>query len=140
MDIVSVSKDGQWLVVKKWSECSKSCGGGVSVLQRMCLPPKAGGRPCYGPNKIAKACNTQPCQVKPEDGIPILNLPDTTASTEILMKPVSKRHNRYEECVLREGDLAQVREELASQFPEAPRIPVRVVLNNKTFIVYDNDN
>jgi len=45
-DIVSLSKDGQWVVVKKWSECSKTCGGGVSVLQRMCLPPKPGGRPC----------------------------------------------------------------------------------------------
>jgi len=55
------------------------------------------------------------------------------------MKQISTRPNRYEECIVREGDLAIAREDLVG-FPEIPRVPVRAVLNNKTFILYDNDN
>lgn len=132
-------KDGKWLIIKNWSECTKKCGGGQSVLERICIPAQHGGKPCYGPTSLNKACNTNPCPAEADAANPVLELPDKVEKTEIMMKQMSNRPNRYEECIVREGDLAVAREDLVG-FPEIPRIPVRVVLNNKTIVIYDNDN
>lgn len=135
----SKKRDGQWLIIKNWTACNKECGGGESKLERVCIPPKYGGKPCYGPGQLARPCNTQPCPGVEGEEDPVINLPEKTTKTEIVMKQMSERPNRYEECVVREGDLAQLRDDLTG-FPEFPRIPVRAVLNNKTFIVYNSDN
>jgi hypothetical protein len=54
--------------------------------------------------------------------------------TIMKMQNISNRPQRYEACIIREGDL-----DLALSIPNAiinPRIPTRVVLNNKTLTVF----
>jgi hypothetical protein len=53
---------------------------------------------------------------------------------QIVMKQVSKRPQRYEECVVREGDICVIRDDFP-QFKVAPRLPARAVLNLLTFSV-----
>ncbi|CAK0879241.1 unnamed protein product, partial [Prorocentrum cordatum] len=50
---------GEWL---PWSECSRTCGGGVHERSReIAVQPLNGGASCSGPLKQAHACNTQQC-------------------------------------------------------------------------------
>lgn len=58
----SNSKNGYWVVVKNWSECSKPCGGGVSHLNRLCIPPLGNGLPCFGDSVLIRECNTHECK------------------------------------------------------------------------------
>jgi hypothetical protein len=54
--------------------------------------------------------------------------------TTMKMQKISNRPQRYEACIIREGDL-----DLSLPIPNAiinPRIPTRVVLNNKTLTVF----
>ncbi|XP_076436505.1 A disintegrin and metalloproteinase with thrombospondin motifs 15-like isoform X2 [Babylonia areolata] len=47
----------------QWSDCSRSCGGGVRVRRRKCDNPKPrlGGRNCEGTDIIAEMCNMKGC-------------------------------------------------------------------------------
>ncbi|XP_072039252.1 LOW QUALITY PROTEIN: thrombospondin type-1 domain-containing protein 4-like [Amphiura filiformis] len=51
-----------------WSECSRTCGGGVAMQNRDCLRRRhgekmmAGNRQCVGLYKQYKLCNTEPCE------------------------------------------------------------------------------
>ncbi|KAL3244077.1 hypothetical protein MRX96_047329 [Rhipicephalus microplus] len=55
--------DGHWGPWSNWSECSRSCGGGVTVSERHCDHPRPayGGRYCIGERKRYRMCNTQSC-------------------------------------------------------------------------------
>ncbi|XP_059158286.1 sushi, von Willebrand factor type A, EGF and pentraxin domain-containing protein 1-like, partial [Physella acuta] len=56
---------GHW---SPWSECSASCGGGVSSRSRACdnPPPKNGGLPCtHSLARESRTCNEQTCRVCP---------------------------------------------------------------------------
>jgi hypothetical protein len=57
-----LSKDGHWVIIQDWSECSVKCGGGESLLQRFCVPPIGDGKDCEGENIIRKPCNEVPCE------------------------------------------------------------------------------
>ena len=77
-------KDGYWIVLQDWSQCNLKCGGGNSTLQRMCVPPKTGGKPCEGEAVLKRKCNTKPCpQI-------ISNEPTEQNSTKIDRKPIVK--------------------------------------------------
>ncbi|EGV91764.1 A disintegrin and metalloproteinase with thrombospondin motifs 18 [Cricetulus griseus] len=54
---------GQWSAWSKWSECSRTCGGGVKHQERHCSNPKPqyGGKFCPGSSRIYKLCNINPC-------------------------------------------------------------------------------
>lgn len=54
---------GQWSAWSKWSECSRTCGGGVKFQERHCSNPKPqyGGKYCPGSSRIYKLCNINPC-------------------------------------------------------------------------------
>lgn len=58
--------DGGWGEWSGWSECSRSCGAGVSIMQRECdhPAPVAGGKFCVGERKRYRICNTDPCSDK----------------------------------------------------------------------------
>ncbi|XP_008201118.2 A disintegrin and metalloproteinase with thrombospondin motifs 7 isoform X1 [Tribolium castaneum] len=58
-----VAIDGGWGEWSSWSECSRTCGAGVSVTQRECdhPTPTAGGRFCTGERRRYRMCNTDPC-------------------------------------------------------------------------------
>uniref|UniRef100_UPI0025403722 papilin n=1 Tax=Euleptes europaea TaxID=460621 RepID=UPI0025403722 len=50
---------GSW---GEWSDCSRSCGGGVSARQRRCYSQRAdGGSSCVGPSRSYRSCSVQNC-------------------------------------------------------------------------------
>nr|XP_012140613.1 PREDICTED: A disintegrin and metalloproteinase with thrombospondin motifs 7-like isoform X5 [Megachile rotundata] len=55
--------DGGWGEWGSWSECSRSCGAGVSIVERKCDHPEPahGGKFCIGERRRYKICNTHPC-------------------------------------------------------------------------------
>ncbi|XP_055001537.1 A disintegrin and metalloproteinase with thrombospondin motifs 18 isoform X1 [Sorex araneus] len=54
---------GQWSAWSKWTECSRTCGGGVQYQERHCNNPRPqyGGRFCPGLSRLYQLCNTDPC-------------------------------------------------------------------------------
>ena len=52
---------------------------------------------------------------------------------------VSQRPQREEPCVIKEGDLELIRDDLPG-FKKPPRTPVRVILNNSTLSIFQTDN
>ncbi|XP_014212898.1 A disintegrin and metalloproteinase with thrombospondin motifs 7-like isoform X2 [Copidosoma floridanum] len=60
--------DGSWGEWGSWSECSRSCGAGVSIIERKCDQPEPanGGKFCIGKRRRYKICNTQACP----EGVP----------------------------------------------------------------------
>jgi hypothetical protein len=53
--------DGYWSILQDWTQCTKKCGGGLSYMQLMCIPPKNGGKNCMGQPIRTRPCNPQPC-------------------------------------------------------------------------------
>uniref|UniRef100_A0A3B4FTC3 Papilin, proteoglycan like sulfated glycoprotein n=1 Tax=Pundamilia nyererei TaxID=303518 RepID=A0A3B4FTC3_9CICH len=44
-----------------YGECSRTCGGGVTVRTRRCITHEDGGHNCVGPDKSYRSCNIQDC-------------------------------------------------------------------------------
>jgi len=54
----------EWATWGPWSECQRSCGGGLSVRDRgIATVAKHGGKNCSGPWLENRTCNTQNCPV-----------------------------------------------------------------------------
>ncbi|XP_046737583.1 A disintegrin and metalloproteinase with thrombospondin motifs 7 [Diprion similis] len=55
--------DGGWGEWGKWEPCSRTCGAGVSIIERKCDHPEPahGGKFCVGERRRYKICNTEPC-------------------------------------------------------------------------------
>ncbi|KAJ8669558.1 hypothetical protein QAD02_000817, partial [Eretmocerus hayati] len=55
--------DGSWGEWSAWSECSRSCGAGISITERVCNHPSPanGGKFCIGERRRYKICNNQAC-------------------------------------------------------------------------------
>ncbi|XP_033628590.1 papilin-like [Asterias rubens] len=52
----------------EWSQCSRSCGGGVSYQERECITSRPGLKPnCVGPDRNYGSCNIQDCPEGSED-------------------------------------------------------------------------
>merc|ERR1711871_698023 len=56
---------GQYSEWTQWSECSKTCGGGMQFRSRLCDGAKCGGR-CYGQKTEARSCNNFCCPIDSE--------------------------------------------------------------------------
>jgi hypothetical protein len=114
------------------------CGGGTETMHRRCHPPlTSDGAPCEGEPILVKECNTDPCPDEFD--------PDFSSDSEedlplkVTVMKVSDRPQRFETCIIKEGDLEVVRTDM-SQFMRPPRVPARVVLNNQTFTVFQSAN
>ncbi|XP_064611675.1 A disintegrin and metalloproteinase with thrombospondin motifs 18-like [Liolophura sinensis] len=61
--------NGGWSDWGVWSECSRTCGGGVRQRDRRCDNPRPlyGGEPCNGISRSYRLCNTQDCDTSKED-------------------------------------------------------------------------
>ncbi|XP_064624818.1 A disintegrin and metalloproteinase with thrombospondin motifs 6-like [Lineus longissimus] len=55
--------NGGWGNWTTWGECSRSCGGGIQVIERLCDNPRPrfGGKYCIGERKKYRLCNTEKC-------------------------------------------------------------------------------
>ena len=131
--------DGYWIVLQEWSQCSLKCGGGVSTLQRMCVPPKHGGNQCEGPAILTKPCNIQPCpfvkELKRKQSNTTIESPPKKPIVKIM--PFTDRPQRYTKCIVKESDMlyTKIFDEKV-QYVENIQIPVRVVMNNRTLSIF----
>jgi thrombospondin motif-containing protein 7/thrombospondin motif-containing protein 12 len=55
--------NGEWGEWGSWSECSRTCGGGTSYVERQCDNPRPSnnGRYCVGKRRRYRLCNVEPC-------------------------------------------------------------------------------
>ena len=55
--------DGQWSEWKPWTECTRSCGGGIQTRARTCTNPSPahGGKDCIGRGNEARPCGSDAC-------------------------------------------------------------------------------
>ncbi|MBN3299415.1 ATS18 metalloproteinase, partial [Amia calva] len=55
---------GQWSAWSEWSDCSRTCGVGVTYRERLCDSPKPqySGKFCQGSSRLYQLCNTNACQ------------------------------------------------------------------------------
>ncbi|KAM6942660.1 A disintegrin and metalloproteinase with thrombospondin motifs 18 [Xenentodon cancila] len=60
---------GQWSAWSQWSDCSRTCGGGVMYRERSCSSPRPqnNGKFCPGSSRLNQLCNTQPCLLSAVD-------------------------------------------------------------------------
>jgi len=82
---------------------------------------------------MTRSCNTQQCEF-PTDSDHGLKTIQEKSILKIVQ--VSPRKQRYEPGVIKEGDLDWYREDIESP-GDQPRIPVRVVLNNRTLSIFE---
>ncbi|XP_048584010.1 A disintegrin and metalloproteinase with thrombospondin motifs 12 isoform X2 [Nematostella vectensis] len=63
--VIPKSVDGGWGQWSNWSECSRSCGGGVSSSERHCDNPRPmnNGKYCIGKWRKYRLCNVKECAV-----------------------------------------------------------------------------
>lgn len=61
--------DGSWSTWTHWTDCSRTCGGGVTTRERQCNKPlpQYGGNACEGEAKVRKMCNFEPCAEGEQD-------------------------------------------------------------------------
>lgn len=147
--------DGYWITINNWTECSLKCGGGVSTLQRACIPPKNGGKPCIGDAVLTKKCNTKPCPEIRRSNSTLSKGNDTVKKPIIKLVKFSNFPQRYVKCKIKESDLmlyqnltdpltAQSAKNFLSQVNleglSEITVPVRVLMNNETVSVYTGDS
>ena len=138
--------DGYWIVLQTWSQCTLKCGGGKSYLQRMCVPPKEGGKPCNGDAVLNRDCNKNPCPG-------VMDAGNKNSITQKTMKPIvkimpfSSRPQRYSKCVIKESDMMYTKDmnkkdALTTEIPinkdsvNTMQVPVRVIMNNRTLTIF----
>ena len=129
-------KDGYWFLLQDWTTCTLRCGGGWSYKHFMCIPPKAGGKPCKGTAIRKKPCNPQPCKF---DLNKLLNKPQEKArNTMVKTGHFTKRPQRYSVCQIRENDafLATYNPAIKSDNKQ----PVRVLMNRYQISIYKDDS
>ncbi|KAK9754578.1 Thrombospondin type 1 domain [Popillia japonica] len=54
---------GGWSEWGEWQPCTRTCGSGVSIRERLCNnpTPEHGGRYCVGERRDVRLCNNHPC-------------------------------------------------------------------------------
>lgn len=146
-------KDGYWLTLQDWSQCSKKCDKGTSTFHRMCIPPKKGGKPCQGEAVITKPCNQHPCPKVTVNGEPLKEKKNTQVLKPIIkIMPFTNHPQRYTLCKIKESDMMIFNDGKDPMKQNDPlfkgkkiddiggiRIPSRVVMNTKTISVFAGD-
>lgn len=67
----NLTPNKNWVAIKAWSQCSRSCGGGKSILERVCIDFSINNNKnnnkdvstsnCKGEAILTKDCNLHPC-------------------------------------------------------------------------------
>jgi len=123
--------ESKWIKLQDWSSCTLACGGGSQTLHRYCLRGPS-GPPCNGESVVNRPCNTQPCTNVTDD------IPDAEIlPTQIKVIPVSLRPRVFRRCLIKEEDMNIIREDLGN-LRIKPRIPSRVILNNRTITIFES--
>ena len=133
-------KDGYWILLNDWSQCSLKCGGGKRFQQWMCVPHKAGGKPCKGKSVRTRSCHTQRCP-----GVSITQKAFKTTKNNSVLKPIwktlpfSNRPQRYIKCQIRESDVLFKSSDPKYTKKDPVKIPARLVMNNHTLSLFEDE-
>ena len=148
-------KDGYWVLIQDWTQCTLKCGGGKKYQQWMCAKPEKGGKPCVGEAIKVQNCNMHPCpnimtkqhinkngESEESDEIGNTNI---TLKPIIKMVPFSTRPQRYSKCIIKENDAMLVLKNYKHTLPtkgteDMSKIPIRVVMNNSTISAFQDEN
>ena len=136
----NLKKDGYWILLNDWSQCTLHCGGGKSYQQWMCVPPKKGGKNCVGTAIREKNCNEKPCP-----GVSSISGLVSTPNNKVVppiwkMLPFSNRPQRYIKCQIKEGDILYKDWSRPMVNENDPvKIPARLVMNNSTISLYTDE-
>ena len=147
-------KDGYWLTLQEWSQCSKKCDSGTSTFQRMCIPAKKGGKPCKGDALLVKPCNRQPCPKVTSKSEEMKNKENTTILKPIVkIMPFTNHPQRFTLCKIKESDMMifdDGKDPIKQNEPlfrgkdidsiGGIKIPSRVVMNTKTLSIFAGDS
>ncbi len=138
--------DGYWVTIQKWTQCSLACGGGKSYLQRLCVPPKAGGKACQGEPILTRDCNKQKCPTVissnniSSPGAVVNN--NAKAKSFVVMQNIKaigfaagNKPMRYDKCHLKEDNLFVFEHNNRSEI-----IPARVIMNENSISAFKGDN
>ena len=131
------SLDGYWIMLSDWSQCTLKCGGGLNYQQWMCVPPKKGGRPCKGLAIRTKSCHTNKCPTVGK--VNILGTLDkkTVLKPEYKLLPFTSRPQRYIKCKIKENDVLYKTYDTNG---DEIKMPSRIVMNNRTITLYEDEN
>ena len=134
-----VKKDGYWIILNDWSQCTLKCGGGKSYQQWMCVPPKKGGKNCVGNAIRVRNCNDNLCPGS--SNLPSLKkTPNNTVVPPIWkMLPFSNRPQRYIRCQIKEGDILYRDWSKPMMNNDPVKIPARLVMNNSTLSLFTDE-
>jgi hypothetical protein len=151
LEKIKKAKEPTWIAITQWSECSKTCGGGKSYLQRICIVPKNSKEHCEGNRIVFRECNTIPCDGN-QDIVNVSanntynfnntmsisgnNIKEISVTKSPKKTLISKKTIKYERCMIKEGDLILF---INDGDLKGTKIPVRVVLNNSTLNAYSSD-
>jgi hypothetical protein len=113
----------------------------------MCSPPRKGGKACEGEAIRKRPCNPQPCpKIEVVKGLLPQSDNKKGASTTTIEKPIikimpiSSRPQRYDKCYIKETDALMVKNDSSTaSFDILPKIPIRLVMNNKSISVYQDE-
>jgi len=131
--------DGYWVKINDWSQCTLKCGGGLSYQQWVCIPPRRNGRPCVGAAIRTKPCNEMPCPLSNEYGTSFQANENNTVLPPIYkMIPFSNRPQRYIKCQIKESDVL-FKDWSNPHLKEAVKSPARLVMNNATISLYQDE-
>ena len=145
--VVKDIRDGYWVLLQDWSQCTLKCGGGLQYQQLMCVPPKEGGKPCDGNPIRTRPCNSQKCPPIIELQKVGLNRKSNPLKAPNMNKPivkamrVSQRPLRYDKCHIKEGDalISRISENAEGFEGIIETFPARMVMNNRTITIYQDD-
>jgi len=141
-------KDGYWVLLQDWTQCTLKCGGGKSYQHWMCIPPKQGGKPCQGKAIRSKPCNNQPCPGTKT----LLGGSVETSDLKEVAKPIikslpfSSRPQNYIKCQIKENDVFYLMKDPENSDSNGSvkskmiQRPSRIVMNAKTVSIYDDDS
>lgn len=117
------SKDLYLKPITDWTNCTKACNGGLHRREIKCVDENSRMKcPLFQRYFQEQNCNNDPCSIKEK--------------LRIEVKRVFPKPQKFIKCVIKEGDIYFVREDVIISTQINPLVPVRVVLNNYFFSVY----
>ncbi len=135
----NLNRDGFWVLLQDWSQCTLKCGGGVQYQQWMCQPPLPGGKPCQGMPVRSRPCNIQPCPNVSGISSFAKNKNEQVFKPLIKSLPWSSRLQRYIECEVKETDVLWIKRDVPSKMGFPVKYPGRMVMTNRTIALYEDD-
>jgi hypothetical protein len=134
---VKSPRDGYWILLQNWTDCTLKCGGGESFQQWQCVPARDGGKPCQGKSIKVRKCNLQACPGV-SSLLNMMKLAEPEVAKPIVkVGPFSERLQRYSKCIIKENDVFVTTTDAKSQTEN--KLPARAVMNNRTLTIYKDD-